>query len=42
MARVSINSPAPDFELADYKGEKFRLSDHRGKNILLVFNRGFA
>lgn len=42
MARVSINTLAPDFELVDYKGVKFRLSDYRGKNILLVFNRGFA
>lgn len=42
MARVSIKTLAPDFELVDYRGEKFRLSDHRGKNILLVFNRGFA
>ncbi len=42
MARVSINTPAPDFELVDYKGDKFRLSNYRGRNVLLVFNRGFA
>jgi peroxiredoxin len=42
MARVSINAPAPDFELRDYAGKLFRLSDLCGKQILLVFNRGFA
>ena len=43
MARVEINTPAPDFKLADFKGETVRLSDFRGRaNVLLVFNRGFA
>ena len=43
MPRVSINSPAPDFTLTDYKGECFRLSDLRGKyDVLLVFNRTFT
>jgi peroxiredoxin len=42
MPKVEINAPAPDFELADLNGTKVRLSDYRGKNILLVFNRGFA
>jgi peroxiredoxin len=42
MARVSIDAPAPDFELADFSGEVFRLADLRGRqNVLLVFNRGF-
>jgi len=41
MARVAINTPAPDFELADYTGKQIRLSDYRGQNVLLVFNRGF-
>ena len=42
MPRVSIDVPAPDFELADYRGETFRLADLRGeRNVLLVFNRGF-
>ena len=42
MSRISINTPAPDFELADINGKPVRLSDFRGKNILLVFNRGFV
>jgi peroxiredoxin len=42
MSQVAINTPAPDFELADYTGKTVRLSDFRGKsNVLLVFNRGF-
>ena len=43
MPRVSLDQPAPDFTLADYCGNIVRLSDFRGnKNVLLVFNRGFA
>jgi peroxiredoxin len=42
MARVPLDVPAPDFELADYRGEKFHLAALRGRsNALLVFNRGF-
>ena len=34
---------APDFELIDTDGNLFWLSDHRGRNhIVLVFNRGFG
>ena len=42
MSQVSLNTPAPDFELKDYTGRTVRLSDYRGKtNVVLVFNRGF-
>jgi len=41
MSKVALNTPAPDFELADYTGTRVRLSDFRGRNVLLVFNRGF-
>ncbi len=42
MAGVNLNQPAPDFQLADFRGNSVRLSDYRGKkNVLLVFNRGF-
>jgi peroxiredoxin len=41
MPHVAITTPAPDFSLADYTGTPVRLSDYRGKNVLLVFNRGF-
>ena len=42
MARVSLNQAAPDFSLADYRGNVVSLADFRGrKNVLLVFNRTF-
>jgi peroxiredoxin len=41
MPRVSVNTPSPDFELIDFNGKLVRLSEMRGKNVLLVFNRGF-
>ncbi len=41
MPQVALNVPAPDFELADYTGRTVRLSDFHGRNVLLVFNRGF-
>jgi peroxiredoxin len=43
MSKVSINKPAPEFELSDYQGQSIKLSNFRGqKNVLLVFNRGFT
>ncbi len=42
MSKISLNTPAPDFELDEFTGKPVRLSDFRGKaNVLLVFNRGF-
>jgi peroxiredoxin len=42
MAQVQIDTPAPDFTLADYQGNPVSLSDFKDKqNVLLVFNRGF-
>jgi peroxiredoxin len=41
MSKIALNTPAPDFELADYFGKRVRLSDFHGQNVLLVFNRGF-
>ena len=41
MSKVAINTPAPDFELADTSGNLIRLADLRSRNVLLVFNRGF-
>ena len=41
MPKVSMNAPAPDFELPDYTGKPVRLSELRGKNVVLVFNRTF-
>jgi len=43
MAKVRINTPAPDFSLKDFKGQQVQLSDYQDKKIVfLVFNRGFT
>jgi len=43
MSQIALNTPAPDFELADFNGELIRLSGQNGRlNVLLVFNRGFV
>ena len=43
MPKVTLNAPAPDFELPDYSGKMVRLSDFRDKkSVVLVFNRGFT
>ncbi len=42
MAQVALNTLAPDFTLADYRGDEVSLSQFRGEQlVLLVFNRGF-
>jgi peroxiredoxin len=43
MSKVAIDKKAPDFQLTDYCGYPYRLSDFRGKqNLVLIFNRGFT
>jgi peroxiredoxin len=43
MASVDVNKEAPDFEIEDFMGNKFKLSSFRGKkNVLIVLNRGFV
>jgi peroxiredoxin len=43
MPRATINAPAPDFTLADYRGNQVTLSQFRElEHVLLVFNRGFT
>jgi len=37
---MNINEPAPDFSLPDGNGEQWRLSDHRGKVVVLLFYPG--
>jgi peroxiredoxin Q/BCP len=39
MAKVDVGDPAPDFEL-DGTGGRFRLSDHRGERVVLLFYPG--
>ena len=42
MARVELNTQAPNFTLTDFNGEKVSLSNFNGqKNVVVVFNRGF-
>lgn len=39
---VAVGEAAPDFSLEDQDGQKFNLSDARGKSsVLLVFYRGY-
>src|SRR4030095_3338271 len=37
---LSINEPAPDFTLRDGNGDDWRLSDQRGKVVVLLFYPG--
>lgn len=39
--RVEVHTPAPEIVNVDYQGQDFKLSELRGKKVLLVFNRGF-
>ncbi len=41
MKVPSVGDIAPDFTLTDTRGNDVSLSDHRGKLVYLVFNRGF-
>lgn len=40
MAKLELNSPAPDFTLPDGDGNSWRLSDHRGKVVVMLFYPG--
>lgn len=43
MSSIEVNKIAPDFEINDFQGNKFKLSDFREKkNVLIVLNRGFV
>lgn len=43
MSKVAINQKAPDFQLIDYRGHLFRLSNFKDQqNLVLIFNRGFT
>ena len=37
---LSVNDPAPDFTLKDGNGDAWRLSDQRGKVVVLLFYPG--
>ncbi len=38
---LQTGEPAPEFELVDTKGRLIRLSDYRGRPVVLAFLRGF-
>ena len=38
--KLNLNEPAPDFTLKDGNGNDWRLSDHRGKVVVLLFYPG--
>jgi peroxiredoxin len=38
MQRIKVGDTAPDFELENQNEEKFKLSDNRGKRVLLSFH----
>ena len=40
MDKATLNEPAPDFTLKDGNGDDWRLSDHRGKVVVLLFYPG--
>ena len=42
MAKVDVGDAAPDFELPGTEGKSFRLSEHRGHNVVLAFYPGDA
>ena len=42
MAKLDVGDAAPDFELPGSDGKTFRLSEHRGKNVVLAFYPGDA
>jgi len=38
---ITPGEPAPDFELEDVQGNRIRLSELRGRPVVLSFLRGF-
>jgi thioredoxin-dependent peroxiredoxin len=40
MAKVDVGDTAPDFELPGTGGKTYRLSDYRGRNVVLAFYPG--
>ena len=41
LNRIHVGEPAPAFTLNDGEGHSVSLADFRGKNVVLVFYRGY-
>jgi peroxiredoxin len=39
---VAIGEPAPEIDLPDDDGNRWRLSEHRGRPVVVVFHRHLA
>jgi len=39
---VTVGQPMPDFTLPTYQGGTVTLSTLRGKNVMIIFPRGYA
>ena len=40
MTKLTVTAPAPDVTLTDANGDDWRLSDHHGKVVVLLFYPG--
>jgi peroxiredoxin Q/BCP len=40
MAKVNVGDPAPEFELPGTGGKTYRLSDYRGRKVIIAFYPG--
>lgn len=36
---VTTGDLAPDFDLPDHDGDPWRLQEHRGRNVIVIFHR---
>ncbi|MBW3575863.1 MAG: redoxin domain-containing protein [Actinobacteria bacterium] len=39
---VSVGDPAPRIDLPDWRGGRWRLGDHAGRPVVLIFHRHLA
>ncbi|BAN02035.1 hypothetical protein YM304_17210 [Ilumatobacter coccineus YM16-304] len=39
IARPTIGLPAPDIDLPSSRGGRWKLADHRGRAVVVVFHR---